>query len=244
MSAPDFPQQSDGKHFLRNPTVKCLNIFSVGTTPKTYHYVSDTIKSMNGAKVDHVLEGEGTPLGSYRSAGNRGGGLTIQYDKPGDIDITAGFVVVLNKGKVDPLTNSVDEYYQVDDGGTSVKRNDLKRASLNLLLMANPVSVLCQSQYGNYYTAPACSKAGADVTIAPNFQNWRNGTVKSYTALSADGSALPVGVAINAGTGLITITAATAVIGVYEIVVTAVDTLANAAIVREGTATILITVTA
>lgn len=243
--APDFPQQSEGKHFLRNPSVSCLNIFSVGTTPKKYHYISDSIKSASGAKIDHVLEGEGTPLGSYRAAGNKAGSLSIQYDKPGDTDIVAGFVIVLNKGNIDALYGSSDEYYQVDDGGQSIKRNDLKRASLPLVKMVNPVSVLCQSANGNYYLAPPCSNAGADVTIAPNFQNWRTGTVKSYSALSSDGTALPVGVTINAGTGLITIAHGAAVIGTYEIDVTATDTLAGSSIpVREGTARIFITVTA
>lgn len=244
MGAPDFPQQSDGKNFLRNITVKCLNIFSAGVTPKFYHYAGDTIKRLNGAKTDIVLEGEGTPLGGYRTSGNRAGALTIQYNKPGDTDIVSGFVVVLNKGIVDALYGSSDEYYSVDDGGTSVKRNDIKRASLPLVGMVNPVSVLCQSQYGNYYIAPACSNAGADVTIAPNFQNWRAGTVKSYSALSSDNSALPTGVSINAGTGLVTINHTTAVIGTYEIDVTAIDTLANSNLVREGTCRIFITVTA
>lgn len=240
---PLVPQQTDGKHGLRSPTLSCLNLFSSGTTPQTYHYIDDDIK-VAGVTTEHALENDGSPLGSDVRTGFEKGNISLQYDKASDSEILPGFVVILNKGITDAVTGSTDKYFQVNEAPPAAKRNQVKRAKLAVTRMYNPVSILCQGALGNYYEAPACSNAGADVTVAPNFANWRTGTVKSYTALSQDNSALPTGVSINAGTGLVTINHTTAVIGTYFIVITATDTLSATTPLREGTALVKITVTA
>lgn len=236
MSASDFPQFTDGRRGLRQPTVKCYNLL-LNSAPRQYHYIDDDIKG-SSLSIDHILEGDGEHLGSYTKKGLTAGNLNLQLDTADQPAPVEAHVIGLMK-------NLVEGFYVVTESSFPGKAKEVLRGSLSLKRIVNPFfSGLLSEDEGDTKRvsySKATMATTEDITTAP--VNHRTGSTKAYSATQSDGTALPTGVAISSSTGVITITKATVAESTWTIKVVATDTLANKRPL-EGEATLVLTVAA
>lgn len=226
----DFPSFTDGRRGVKDPVVTNL------MTGTVYHYIKDSFK-VGGRAIDHELEGEGDHLGSdTKSSGCEKGVLNIQLNKATDDAPQVAHVLKVVKG-------TSTKYYVVTEEPHDMERNNVVRLGVPLTQVVNPFfSALVSAAEGDTYRKTH-SKAQADWVFPTLPVNHRTGSTKAYSATQSDGSAVPAGFVINAGTGIITVTSATIAIGVYTIKVVGTDVLAPYTD-REGEATLELTVTA
>lgn len=236
MSASDFPQFTDGRRGLRQPTVKCYNLL-LSSAPRQYHYIDDDIKG-SSFTIDHILEGDGEHLGGFTKKSLTSGPLNIQLDAADQPAPVEAHVIGLMK-------NLVEGFYTVSESSFPGKAKDVVRGSLSLKRIVNPFFTGLLSEDEGDTKRVSYSKATMATTedIDPQPVNHRTGATKAYSATQSDGTALPTGVAINVSTGVITITKATVAESTWTIKVVATDTLANKRPL-EGEATLVLTVAA
>lgn len=218
---PATPSLTSGRRSIKDPIIENLNVL-VNGSPLRYHFIDDSLK-IPGALNKHELEGEGVNLGfTARSAGAAEGGMNLQLDLPTDAVPLTGHILRKTVG-------SVIRYFGVTDGSEPMSRNAPVRVAPTLLEIINPFfrglldADLGDSKQSTYSKATM----GTTETIDTQPTNTRSAATKAYSATQADGSALPTGVAIDSGTGIITITKATVAESSWEIVVVCTDTLST-----------------
>ena len=234
---PDTPSLTDGRRAIKDPIVENLNVL-VSAVPLRYHYIDDSLK-VSGRLTKHELEGEGDLLGfDVKSSGAREGNMNLQLDKATDTPPDVGHILKVTKG------TSI-RFYGVVDAPVPNKRNDVVRIGPSLLQLMNPFfqGLLSADEGDTLRQTYSIATMGTTETITTNPQNHRTGSTKAYSATLEDGTALPTGIAINASTGVITVTKATVSAAVSTIKVVATDTLANKR-TTEGEATLVLTITA
>lgn len=242
----DFPTITDGRRGVRSPIVRCYSLLS-GNAPRRYHYVSDDIKA-TALAIDHTLEGDGAHLGSFSRKSTVSGTVNIQLDRADDPVPDAGHVLSLTK-RVNGV--DVESFYVVREPGQPNERNNVVRCALGVVAIVNPVLTgLLSADLGDT-KQQTFSKAtmGTTETIATSGRNTRTGATVTYSATQQDGTALPAGVAINASTGVITVTKADVAEASYAIAVVCQDVLSTLPTdhpmrTRQGEALLLLTVTA
>jgi hypothetical protein len=240
---PDLPSLSDGSRGITDPIVENLNVL-VSSVPLKYIFLSDTFK-VAGRVTQFDTPEEGVILGmDIRSTGPQVGGLNVQLKKATDVVPLPAHTIKITKG-------TGIKYYGVTDGDNPNQRNAPVRITPTLQERINPFfQGLLSSDLGDAkQQSYSIATMGVTETITTNPQNHRSGATKAYAATLSDGSALPAGVAINASTGVITVTKASVVAGVYNILVTASDTLATLPAdheyyLLEGIGTLYLTITA
>ncbi len=237
----DTPSLTDGRRAIKDPIVENLNVL-VSSAPVRYHFISHSLK-IAGRLTPFELEGEGTILGfDVRSAGPKTGGIRLQLNKPTDAIPQAAHILRLTVG-------TRIEYYGVTEADDPEERNAPVRIAPTLHQMVNPVFKGLLSEGLGDTKQTTFSKLAGDTTIDPEPVNTRSAGTKAYSATQEDGSAIPAGLAINASTGVLSITAATIATGTYIIKVVVSDVLATLPTdhpyrTLEGEATLILTVTA
>jgi hypothetical protein len=233
----DSPSLTSGRKSIKDPIVENLNVL-VASVALRYHFIDDSLKVV-GRVIEHALEGEGDVIGfDIKSEGVEKGGLNLQLDSPTDVAPQPGHRLKVTKG------TSI-KYYGVSEGGAPNKRNDVVRPSPSVIQEINPFlsGLLSETEGDLKRQSYSIAAMGATETVATTPINGRTGGVIAVTATQSDGSALPTGVAINASTGVITVTKATVLAGVYTIQVVVTDTLTGYS-TRSGEATLVLTITA
>jgi hypothetical protein len=225
---PDFPTFTDGRRAPRQPIVKCWNILS-SNLPVRFHWLSDDIKT-SGMSVDHIIESSGEHVGGFAGASARKGNLTLLLDNADDAVPQPGHVISLQKG-------AVTEWYKVDESSAPNQGKNQVTITLTVTRLIHPLftGLLSEDEGDLKRVTYSIASMNATETITAAPVNTRSGaTLTCALAAEGESAALPAGVAIDATTGVITITKASVVAGTYYIDVTCQDVLANKRTLKGG----------
>ncbi|HVT74584.1 MAG TPA: Ig domain-containing protein [Lacunisphaera sp.] len=217
----DTPSLTSGRRAIKDPVVENMNVI-VNGAPQRYHFIKHGFK-VSSKLSKHNREGDDVNLGfDVRRGGPKEGPLDLQLNYPTDAFALAAHILRLTVG-------SRVEYFGISEDSWPEERLMPVRGSVTCLQLLNPffAGLLSADLGDTLQTTYSIATMGTTETLDPKPTNHRSGATKAYSATQEDGSALPDGVAINASTGVITLTKADVVAGTYVIKVVATDTLTS-----------------